>query len=128
MWEAPEGSAQEGGSVLYAAGEAEREDSDPGLEDRRRAVLLWWIPRWTHCCWRTTSSSSTSLTTISCWKDSKTYPWIVITNDEFPKIYLTRRVDRKNGTYFGPYSSVSHANTSCWEFSSARTILCVPAT
>lgn len=43
-------------------------------------------------------------------KDSKTYPWIVITNDEFPKIYLTRRVDRKNGTYFGPYSSVSHAN------------------
>ena len=43
-------------------------------------------------------------------KDSKTYPWIVITNDEFPKIFLTRRVDRKNGTYFGPYSSVSHAN------------------
>ena len=27
-------------------------------------------------------------------KDSKTYPWIVITNDLFPKIYLTRRVDR----------------------------------
>lgn len=23
---------------------------------------------------------------------------------------MTRRVDRKNGTYFGPYSSVSHAN------------------
>ena len=43
-------------------------------------------------------------------KDSKTYPWIVITNDDFPKVFLTRRVDRKNGTYFGPYSSVSHAN------------------
>ena len=43
-------------------------------------------------------------------KDSKTYPWIVITNDDFPKVYLTRRVDRRNGTYFGPYSSVSHAN------------------
>lgn len=43
-------------------------------------------------------------------KDSKTYPWIIITKDDFPKIYLTRRVDRRNGTYFGPYSSVTHAN------------------
>lgn len=43
-------------------------------------------------------------------KDSKTYPWIVVTNDEFPKVYLTRQVDRRSGTYFGPYSSVSHAN------------------
>ena len=43
-------------------------------------------------------------------KDSKTYPWIVVTNEEFPRIFLTRRVDRKTGTYFGPYSSVTHAN------------------
>ena len=43
-------------------------------------------------------------------KDSKTYPWIVITNEEFPRVYLTRRVDRRSGTYFGPYSSVTHAN------------------
>ena len=43
-------------------------------------------------------------------KDSKTYPWIVITKDDYPKIYLTRRVDRRSGTYFGPYSSVTHAN------------------
>lgn len=43
-------------------------------------------------------------------KDSKTYPWIVITHDDFPKVYLTRRVDRRSGTYFGPYSSVTHAN------------------
>ena len=43
-------------------------------------------------------------------KDSKTYPWIVVTNDEFPKVLLTRRVDRRSGTYFGPYSSVTHAN------------------
>lgn len=42
-------------------------------------------------------------------KDSKTYPWIVVTNEEFPRVFLTRRVDRKSGTYFGPYSSVSHA-------------------
>ena len=43
-------------------------------------------------------------------KDSKTYPWIVVTNEEFPRVFLTRRVDRKAGTYFGPYSSVTHAN------------------
>ena len=43
-------------------------------------------------------------------KDSKTYPWIVVTNEDFPRVFLTRRVDRKTGTYFGPYSSVTHAN------------------
>ena len=43
-------------------------------------------------------------------KDSKTYPWIVITNDEYPRVVLTRRVEKGRGTYFGPYSSVSHAN------------------
>lgn len=41
-------------------------------------------------------------------KDSKTYPWICVTNDDFPKIYLTRRVVKGN-RYFGPYSSVIHA-------------------
>ncbi len=41
-------------------------------------------------------------------KDSKTYPWICITDDEFPKVYLTRRVVKGN-RYFGPYSSVMHA-------------------
>ena len=43
-------------------------------------------------------------------KDSKTYPWIVVTNEEFPRVFLTRRVDKKTGTYYGPYSSVTHAN------------------
>lgn len=41
-------------------------------------------------------------------KDSKTYPWICVTSDEFPKIYLTRRIAKGN-RYFGPYSSVIHA-------------------
>ena len=41
-------------------------------------------------------------------KDSKTYPWICVTSDEFPKIYLTRRI-MKGNRYFGPYSSVIHA-------------------
>lgn len=42
-------------------------------------------------------------------KDSKTYPWICVTNDAFPRVFLTRRYDKKAGTYFGPYSSVLHA-------------------
>lgn len=42
-------------------------------------------------------------------KDSKTYPWICISNEVFPRVFLTRRVIKGSGTYFGPYSSVYHA-------------------
>lgn len=42
-------------------------------------------------------------------KDSKTYPWICVTADEFPRVFLTRRMDQKGARYFGPYSSVMHA-------------------
>ncbi len=42
-------------------------------------------------------------------KDSKTYPWICISADEFPKVYLTRRMVKDGSRYFGPYSSVMHA-------------------
>ena len=43
-------------------------------------------------------------------KDSKTYPWVCVTGDEFPKVFITRRVDKSHGNrYFGPYSSVMHA-------------------
>lgn len=42
-------------------------------------------------------------------KDSKTYPWICVSNDDFPKVFLTRQVDRRSGSYFGPYSNVMHA-------------------
>ena len=42
-------------------------------------------------------------------KDSKTYPWICVTADEYPKVFLTRRLDRNGSRYFGPYSSVFHA-------------------
>ena len=45
-------------------------------------------------------------------KDSKTYPWVCVTGDEFPKVFITRRVDKSRGNrYFGPYSSVMHART-----------------
>ena len=42
-------------------------------------------------------------------KDSKTYPWICVSADEFPKVFLTRRMVRNGSRYFGPYSSVVHA-------------------
>lgn len=42
-------------------------------------------------------------------KDSKTYPWICVTADEFPKVFLTRRLQHNGSKYFGPYSSVKHA-------------------
>ncbi len=42
-------------------------------------------------------------------KDSKTYPWICVSNDDFPKVFLTRRMVRNGSRYFGPYSSVVHA-------------------
>ncbi len=42
-------------------------------------------------------------------KDSKTYPWICVTADMYPKVYLTRRIEKNGSRYFGPYSSVMHA-------------------
>ena len=42
-------------------------------------------------------------------KDSKTYPWICVTAEEFPRVFLTRRMVRDGSRYFGPYSSVVHA-------------------
>ena len=42
-------------------------------------------------------------------KDSKTYPWICVTAEDFPRVMLTRRMVRDGSRYFGPYSSVIHA-------------------
>jgi excinuclease ABC subunit C len=39
-------------------------------------------------------------------KDGKTYPSIVVTNEYLPRIYQTRKIDKRLGTYFGPYSHV----------------------
>ncbi len=40
-------------------------------------------------------------------KDGKTYPSICITNEYYPRIYKTRTINRKHGTYFGPYPHVA---------------------
>ncbi len=42
-------------------------------------------------------------------KDSKTYPWICIKNEPFPRVFITRKYVKDGSVYFGPYSSVSHA-------------------
>ena len=39
-------------------------------------------------------------------KDDKTYPWIVIRNEPFPRVQSTRRRERDGSRYFGPYASV----------------------
>lgn len=39
-------------------------------------------------------------------KDDKTYPWICITNERFPRIFPTRKVIKDGSQYFGPYASV----------------------
>lgn len=38
-------------------------------------------------------------------KDDKRYPYLTITNEDFPKVRLTRRMVRDGGRYFGPYTS-----------------------
>jgi excinuclease ABC subunit C len=38
-------------------------------------------------------------------KDDKTYPWIVITNERFPKVFSTRKKIPGGGIYFGPYAN-----------------------
>lgn len=43
-------------------------------------------------------------------KDDKTYPYLCITNERFPRIYATRKKIPKFGTYFGPFASVKAMN------------------
>lgn len=40
-------------------------------------------------------------------KDGKTYPSICITNEYLPRIFKTRQINRKFGTYYGPYSHLA---------------------
>lgn len=44
-------------------------------------------------------------------KDGKTYPSIVVTNELFPRIFQTRRINRLTGTYYGPYSHIGSMYT-----------------
>ncbi|MBJ2176423.1 excinuclease ABC subunit UvrC [Aureibaculum sp. A20] len=42
-------------------------------------------------------------------KDDKTYPWICIKKEPFPRVFLTRNVIKDGSEYFGPYTSVRTA-------------------
>lgn len=44
-------------------------------------------------------------------KDDKTYPWIIIKREPFPRIYWTRNMVKDGSTYFGPYASVGMMHT-----------------
>ncbi|KIO78026.1 excinuclease ABC subunit C [Pedobacter lusitanus] len=44
-------------------------------------------------------------------KDDKTYPWIIIKKEPFPRLYWTRKMVKDGSTYFGPYASVGMMHT-----------------
>ena len=44
-------------------------------------------------------------------KDDKSYPWICIKNERFPRVFMTRRVIKDGSEYFGPYTSVKTVKT-----------------
>lgn len=44
-------------------------------------------------------------------KDDKSYPWICIKNERFPRIFTTRRVIKDGSQYFGPYTSMKTVST-----------------
>lgn len=40
-------------------------------------------------------------------KDDKTYPWLVVKNEAFPRVFSTRNLIRDGSSYYGPYTSVT---------------------
>jgi len=42
-------------------------------------------------------------------RDDKTYPWICVKNERFPRVYLTRKIIKDGSKYFGPYTNVKYA-------------------
>ncbi len=44
-------------------------------------------------------------------KDDRSYPYIVIKNEEYPRIFLTRRVIKDGSEYLGPYTNVDHVRS-----------------
>lgn len=45
-------------------------------------------------------------------KDDKTYPFLKITKEEYPRVVVTRKVDKDGARYFGPYPSVNELRSS----------------
>jgi excinuclease ABC subunit C len=45
-------------------------------------------------------------------KDDKSYPYIVITNEPFPRVFITRQIRRDGSRYFGPYTDVKNVRSA----------------
>ncbi|MFY7943577.1 MAG: GIY-YIG nuclease family protein, partial [Crocinitomicaceae bacterium] len=43
-------------------------------------------------------------------KDDKTFPWIVVTNEPFPRVFSTRQKELQNGQFYGPYPNIKAMN------------------
>ena len=56
-------------------------------------------------------------------KDAKSYPYIKITDEAYPRLIMTRKRERDKGRYFGPYSGVS---TVFSVLDTLRTVLALP--
>ena len=50
-------------------------------------------------------------------RDDKTYPWIVIKNETFPRVLTTRRVEKDGSEYFGPFTNYKTVRTIMGIFS-----------
>ncbi|MDE5857998.1 MAG: excinuclease ABC subunit UvrC, partial [Muribaculaceae bacterium] len=44
-------------------------------------------------------------------KDDKSYPWIVVTNETYPRVFMTRQHIKDGSKYFGPYTNTEMART-----------------
>jgi excinuclease ABC subunit C len=45
-------------------------------------------------------------------KDDKSYPYIVVTNEPFPRVFITRQIRRDGSRYFGPYTDVKNVRAA----------------
>jgi len=55
-------------------------------------------------------------------RDDKTYPFICVTNERFPRVITTRRIDRKMGTFYGPFANLKPMYTVLEMFSQLFTL------
>ena len=55
-------------------------------------------------------------------RDDKTYPFICVTHERFPRVITTRRIDRKMGTFYGPYAQLRPMYTLLEMFSQLFTL------
>jgi len=55
-------------------------------------------------------------------KDDKTYPFICVTNERFPRVFVTREVNKKRGTFYGPFANLRSMHTLLDMFKALYTI------